>query len=261
MEYATAALSILKFLFDLSVADVGEPRWVEGKGEVAITRELSEAEACARSENRAKLNALRKLGGERISSDTLMHCTDDKCPLSRFTWAAFDGLIKDIKDKVVTVEKTGPFQVCYTVLQAYVDVGKGEPDPDFDLTVRIPRKVFQHQDVMTVTLNTTQPMYVNVFNWNPYAVDDQQIEMIFPNRLDSSHRIDGAVTIPNNGKYSIRVSYPDTKGDASEFLHVVATRRPIRFLPLYSVYEFHTKLLEIPRQDRRYIRKPYRIVK
>ena len=171
MEYATAALSVLKFLFDLSVADLGAPQWVEGKGEYAITREISEREACARSEKQAKLNALRKAGGERISSDTLMSCTDEDCPITQFTWNAFDGLIEDIKDKTVT-------------------------------------------------------------------------EKIIP-----------------SGKYHLRVDHPNVEGDASEYLHVLATRKPIRFLDTYALEKFHARVLEIPKQDRRYIRKPYRIVR
>tara|TARA_R110002020_G_scaffold6291_5_gene26336 strand:+ start:237 stop:1004 length:768 start_codon:yes stop_codon:yes gene_type:complete len=255
MEYATAALSVLKFLFDLSVADLGAPQWVEGKGEYAITREISEREACARSEKQAKLNALRKAGGERISSDTLMSCTDEDCPITQFTWNAFDGLIKDIKDKTVTVEGS----VCYTVLQAYVDNGQGESDPDFDLAVHMDR-VFEHGDYMEIKVQTTQTMYVNIFNWNPYAKKDKQVVRVFPNTYEPSYRIASEKIIPS-GKYHLRVDHPNVEGDASEYLHVLATRKPIRFLDTYALEKFHARVLEIPKQDRRYIRKPYRIVR
>jgi len=256
MEYATAALSILKFLFDLSVTDLGDPQWVEGKGEYAITREISEGEACARSESRAKLDALRKVGGERISSDTLMTCTEEDCPITQFTWNAFDGLITDVKDKIVTVEH----QVCYTLLQAYVNGGNGKADPDFDLAVKVGR-VFEHGQKMKLEVKTTQTMYVNIFNWNPYARKDEQVVKVFPNSFDTDHRIASEVIIPSSGKYSIRVDHPNVEGDASEYLHVLATRRPIRFLDTYPLETFHARVLEIPKQDRRYIRKPYRIVR
>ena len=255
MEYATAALSVLKFLFDLSVADLGKPQWVEGKGEYAITREISEGEACARSEKQAKLNALRTAGGERISSDTLMFCTDDDCSITELIAHAFDGLIRYIKDKTVTVEGN----VCYTLLQAYVDNGQGKSDPDFDLAVQMDR-VFEHGDYMTIKVQTTQTMYVNIFNWNPYAKKDRQVVRVFPNAYESSHRIASEKIIPS-GKYHLRVDHPNVEGDASEYLHVLATRKPIRFLDTYALEAFHARVLEIPKQDRRYIRKLYRIVK
>ena len=61
MEYATAALSILKFLFDLSVTDLGDPQWVEGKGEYAITREVRLTQTLIwRSRSAGFLNTARR---------------------------------------------------------------------------------------------------------------------------------------------------------------------------------------------------------
>ena len=256
MEYATAALSIIKFIFDMSVADLGKPQWVGGTGEYAISRKISEAEACARAETRAKLNALRTIGGERISSDTLMQCSEKDCPVSQLTWSAFDGLIRGVREKKVTVSNN----ICYIMLQAYVDGGKGKSDPSFDLRVEMGR-AYGHHDPMQLGIETTQGMHVNVFNWNPYTSKDKQVTKIFPNQYDPENWIRSDVQVPSHGGYSIRVSHPDTPGEAVEYLHILATRHPVRFLNSYALEDFHARVLEIPKRDRRYIRQPYRIIK
>ena len=144
------ARTVLKFLFDMSVqpsSDI-QPEWFSGYGQYRISAEVSENEACREAENRAKLNAMRKLGGEFLSSETLLACTEalsgNDCPVTQFTWSMFDGLIKDIKDKKVK-KVLGPdgSALCTVSLQAFVDAGFGKPDPNFDLTVRLPRKVFE----------------------------------------------------------------------------------------------------------------------
>ena len=174
---------------------------------------------------------------------------------------------EEMANRVATTDKVkkvlGPdgSAVCTVSLQAFVDAGFGKPDPNFDLTVRLPRKVFEDRDRMTIMLNTSNKMYVTIFNWNPYEKSDAQVRRVFPNRLDTNNLIRASATIPTNQTYSIQVQHPETKGDAFEYLHVVATRRPVNFLDSYSLHEFRKKVLEIPRRDRRHVRKPYRIVR
>ena len=267
-ETLSIALTVLKFLFDMAIQPSSgiEPEWFTGQGQYVISADVSENEACSKAEKRAKLDAVRKLGGERLSSETVLACAENpkgvECPITQFTWSMFDGLIKDIKDKKVEkVTEPNGATVCTVSLQAYVDAGVGKPDPNFDLTVRLPRKVFENRDRMKITLNTTSKMYVNIFNWNPYDKTDEQVKRIFPNQLDKNNLIEASATIPTNQRYSIRVQYPDTKGDAFEYLHVIATRQSVKFLDTYSLHEFRNKVLEIPRRHRRYVRKPYRIVR
>ena len=70
------ALTVLKFLFDIAVqpSDGLEPEWFEGQGQYVISANISENEACRIAEKSAKIDAMRKLGGERLSSETFLAC-------------------------------------------------------------------------------------------------------------------------------------------------------------------------------------------
>ena len=60
----------------LSVSVHGE--WVQGKAEYRFGPDLTENEACKRSKRRAQEDAMRKVSGERISSDDTQVCAELK---------------------------------------------------------------------------------------------------------------------------------------------------------------------------------------
>ena len=259
-EFLGIGLTALKFLLDIALQPTleADPEWIMGKGQYQLSPMVSEVESCNRAEQRAKLSALQQLGGERITGETLLTCSDNgkvRCPITEFTWSTVNGLIKGIKDK--TVEKANG--VCTVMLQAYVDTGIGKVDPNFDLTVRLSKKVFEPNENMTIRINATEQMYITVFNWNPYDIADNQVTKLFPNPYDVENSVDTTLTIPTNTSYSLKMLQPNLEKETIEYLQIIATRKPVKFLDTYSLYEFRNKVLDIPKKDRRYIRKPYKI--
>jgi hypothetical protein len=255
------SLTVMKFLLDMALRPTleAEPEWVAGTGQYQLSSTLAETESCKRAEQRAKFSALQKLGGERITGESLLTCTDNgevNCPITEFTWSTFDGLIKGIKDK--TVEKING--ACVVTLQAYVDTGTGKTDPNFDLTVRLSNKVFEPYENMTIKINATEPMYVHVFNWNPYTVADNQVTRLFPNVYDTDNYVDTKLVIPK-AEYNLKVVPESAARQSTEYLQVVATKEQVKFLDTYSLYEFRNKILDIPKSQRKYVRKPYMIMR
>ena len=251
-------LTALKFFLDMALQPKleADPEWMYGVGQYHISSTLSETESCARAEQKAKLSALQKLGGERLTGETVLTCTDNKeihCPITEFTWSTVNGLIKGIKDK--KVEKING--VCKVSLQAYVDTGIGKTDPNFDLTVRLSKKMFEPNESMRVTINPTEHMYVSMFNWDPYAPADDQVTKLFPNPYDTDNEVTAKITIPREKTYKIKIFPSSHKQQSTEYLQVIATKNPIKFLDTYSLYEFRNKVLDIPKSKRKYIRKPY----
>ena len=261
-EAVGLSLTFLKFFLDIALQPQleADPEWMYGEGKYHLSATLSEVESCNRAEKRAKLSALQKLGGERLTGETILTCTDKgpvECPITEFTWSTINGLIKGVKDK--KVEKVNG--VCKVSLQAYVDTGIGEADPNFDLTVRLSKKFFEPNEKMNITLNPTDSMYVSIFNWNPYAPPDNQITRIFPNTYESDNEVTSKITIPRISNYAFKIIPESTKVQSTEYIQIVATKNPIKFLDTYSLYEFRNKILDIPKSERRYVRKPYIIAR
>lgn len=260
-ELVGLGLTALKFFLDMALQPKleADPEWIHGEGQYQISSTLSETESCNRAEKRAKLSALQKLGGERITGETLLTCTDKgkvNCPITEFTWSTINGLIKGVKDKKVKKTST----LCTVSLQAYVDTGIGKADPNFDLTVRISKKFFEPNENMSITINPTETMYISIFNWNPYAPSDDQVTKLFPNVYETDNEVSSKITLPRENGYTFKITPASSNNQSTEYLQIVATKKPVKFLDTYSLYEFRNKVLDIPKSERKYVRKPYLII-
>ena len=91
---------------------------------------------------------------------------------------------------------------------------------------------------------------------------------IFPNRFDKKNRFTELDQIPTRDArslYKFRIDFPeDLKGKkrlADEYLMIIGTREPVEFRQEYALNEFNARLLEIPQQDLRKIKKAYNVVR
>jgi len=255
------------FAFDAS-AD-----WISVTGEYGFGPDKSQSEACEEAERRAKEKALESVTGERISSEDNLVCSemkdDAECSLNRFTWSTIDGLIKEVRiKKTETVAWLGDFRKCQVSMDVDVGVGTGKPDPNFDIQVRLNHKSFRHGESLRISLSPSQPMYVSVFQYLPYMKSEKQVTRIFPNTFDKQHFFKKKGDIPTkkgSQQYDMTVGFPEEQNIANdqidEYLMVIGTRKPISFLDTYSRYEFQSRLLEIPRQNRRTVKKAYNVLR
>ncbi len=247
--------------------------WVEGKGEWIFGPDLSENEACELALQKARKDAIRKVTGERLSSEEQLICKEHKdaadCDLNRLTWSTMDGVIQEIRNNKRKVVRKPGFPKCTISLEADVEGPSGEgPDPGFDMTVRLNRTTFRHGEPLVISVEPTQPMFISVFQWLPYEKSERQVWRIFPNEYDKANRFLGPENIPTrkgSAKYSMWIGFPEgmdgKKKLADEYLMVIGTRKPITFKQTYSFDELKGRLLEIPRQDRREVRKLYNVVR
>ncbi len=247
--------------------------WSRAEKSYTFSAEMAEAEACKRAENKARASALGKVTGEHLSSEDLLSCSDrnddEACTMQRHTWSMIDGDIKEIRNLSRNTTDVGSgFRQCVVSLEADVVVGKGKPDPSFDFGVSLNQKTFRSGEEMSLRLDPTQEMYMNVFQWLPYEKDSNQIIRIFPNQYDPNVRFNASSTIPTTeGKerYSLRVAFPEAYKKAEkyvdEFLMIVGTKKSISFRETYSLQEFKARLLEVPRSEYRQVKKAYTILR
>lgn len=265
---AWAVVSVL-----LLATGAARAEWVRGEGKWLFGPDLSERYACEMADRKAREAAIREVTGEKLTSEDLLVCKEQKneaeCNLNRYTWSTIDGEIRGIRDRrEEATGKPGGLRQCTVTLEADVAMASGQPDPNFDMTVRLNRKTFRHGESLEISIVPTQPMYVSVFQWLPYEKTDRQILRIFPNSYDQQNHFTVAATVPTkegDSVYEMGVAFPEglqKKTDlVDEYLMVIGTRSSVSFRESYALDEFKARLLEIPRRDWRQVKKAYNVVK
>jgi hypothetical protein len=265
----------LALVMALSLFDA-KAEWVTAEGTIRFGPDKSQTKACNEAELMAEKNALKSVVGEKISSEDNMVCSEmqdaAECILNRSTWSTIDGLVKGTKkldEKTETVPGFDNYNKCTVSLKVDVGVAEGSPDPSFDLAVKLNQRTFRHGEQLIINLTPTKSMYINVFQFLPYQVSEKQITRFFPNSRDKQKIFYGKGTVPTHGDsctpYCFKINFPielrDEKNLIDEYLLVLGTKKPIKFLDEYSREEFNARLLEIPQSNRRIVRKSYNVVR
>ena len=267
MEYLSVGIGILRLMLDMNSPDTAPviiDEWVHGKGDYVIHSEITEAEACRKAESRAKLNAVQSFSGEYVSSDSFMSCKEQgdtvDCPIHTFTWSMLDGLISGVRNRTIrTTENLQDQRVCRVVLEARVTSRSEPSDPNFDVRVDLSTSLLRDGDPLIITVDPTKEMYVNIL------IEDHEnkLTLIFPNEFDRESKVTSRTPIPIGGKYSLVARFPSqlSGNKVDEVVHVLTTPDKLALLEEYSIEDFNLKLLEIPNNKKRYVRKAYRLVR
>lgn len=247
--------------------------WMKGAGERLFGPEMAEEEACTIAERKAREDALKKITGEKVASEDLMVCSesseDASCSLNRITWSTIDGDIKGIRNRSInTIEGISGYRKCVVKLEANIGTPKGQPDPGFDMAVKLNEKTFRDGDILKIGISPSQPMYVSVFQWLPYEKGDEQVIRIFPNAFDPDNHFKSGGTVPTetgSAAYDMTLGFPKDMPAkhrlVDEYLMIVGTRKKVTFRETYRLDEFKGRLLEVPRNNSRLVRKGYAIVR
>jgi len=138
-----------------------------------------------------------------------------------------------------------------------------DADPGFDLRLELNRSSFRAGDALVINLTPATPMYVSVFNWRP-AFNRDNVVRLFPNEIEKNNFIRNAVRLPSisaEKNYSFELEWlapaGEDKDSMSEWVIVVATKKPMPWLAVYDMQRFKEKLLEIPADQRRVVHRPY----
>ena len=266
-------LSILTFSF-LVIMGQAHAEAVNAKGEYLYGPDTSEADACRLAKERAKANALSKVFGESISMEEQMSCREVKggkpdygCELNRVSWSSIEGDIRSVTDYHKVIESRVGERACIVTLTADVVIPNRKPDSSFDLKATLNEKMYRAGEVLTIALEPTAPMHIAIFNWVPYQDRDAVIQM-FPNPMDPQSHITKKTSIPTESKLSAYnftmtwlESLPKNKTFVDEYLIVIGTKKPIKWLSSYEFSDFKLKLSEIPLDEMRVVKRGYQLIR
>ena len=247
---------------------------VDATGEYLYGPETSDADACRLAEIRAKSNALSKVFGESISMEEQMSCrevrdarSDLGCELNRVSWTSIEGDIRSVTNLHKVTESRLGEKACIVSLTADIVIPDRKPDSNFDVKVSINERIYRAGEVMNIVLEPTVGMYIAIFSWVPYQDVDTIVRM-YPNRMDKHSHISKKINIPTDKKlsdYNFTMTWskslPLNKTFVDEYLIVVGTKKPLKWLSSYQLDDFKVKLREIPLDERRVVKQGYQLVR
>jgi len=247
---------------------------VSARGEYLYGPETSEADACRLAEERAKATALSRVFGESISMEEQMSCretsgskSDYGCELNRVSWSAIEGDIRAVTANQKVIESRMGAKACIVMLTADIVIPDRKPDSNFDVKVNVNGKMFRAGEALTLELEPTAPMHVAIFNWVPYQSSDAVTQM-FPNEMDPQNYIARKTNIPTEHKraaYNFTMLWPESmpksKSFVDEYLIVIGTKNPIKWLSSYDFADFKSRLREIPLDERRVVKRGYQLIR
>jgi hypothetical protein len=126
-----------------------------------------------------------------------------------------------------------PFTLYRVRIRAEVALHTGERDPAFRVIADLGRVVFKHGDPVSVKVSVTQDAYLYLFT----ITEDGKAYMIFPHRFNQDNHVTAgeAFVFPSErdvarGMRLVAGLLPSSDR-ASESFKVIATKRPIAFIP------------------------------
>ena len=267
MASITVILVFIIFCYGFYIIEANAKDY-SGFGEYRFGPNVAESTACKLAFERAKINALSKVFGEKIFAEDVMRCSEmdnAECELNKSIIITIDGTINEIKNRERTLAKLQGFSICSFQIIANIDKPKQARDPKFDFNIKINKKYFRDGENLTIQIEPTIKMFVNIFQWEPYHSAGIKLIKIFPNKFESNNEIKNKKTIPEKKyNYSFVVKYPYETQDkkyVDEYLVVLATKKNINFLNEYEFKSLQERFYEIPNNEYRVRKISYEILK
>ena len=266
--YLSLILIFFNFTFYINNASAKD---YKGYGEYRFGPNIAESTACKLAFERAKTNALSNAFDEKLFSMSLMRCSEDgkaECELNQTIISSIGGTIKKIKKKTeLPIERLEGKSICRVQLIANIAKPKKKPDPNFNYNLRLNKKLFRDGERLTIEMDPTMKMFVNIFQWQPYRSKEINLNKIFPNKYEAMNMIEDKKIIPDekysSKKYFFTIKYPDLqeKKYVDEYIIVIATKNDVSFLEEYDFESFQNTLSEIPNDEKRIKKASYEILK
>ena len=207
------------------------------------TGNFSPNESCSIALEKAKLDAMRKVLGESISSEVFSSCSEVdgelNCERNQFSLLKLRGDIVDLKtDEPVhdNNEDAGVF-ICKQTIEANVLPIRQNTDPSFQFDVKLNERTFRSNETMEIKINTSKKMYITIFQWLPYGgTKYNKITKIFPNEKFNKNTNN---LVLDNISLKYGTYFPDEIDNkiVDEHLIFVASLREIPWLNEYATYE------------------------
>lgn len=277
MRKLSILFSIVLTLSGLTLAETvsrgGDRVTIKVTGEYRYGPNVSEQDACGVAVQRAKEDALRQVFGEMISADEQFSCREKtgttenrQCAYDKSTWSMIDGEIGNAVQEKKFIFEEDNAKRCWVELKVEVLKPTKKPGLELDLKVNLGAYQYKSGDNLTLEVTPPKPLHLAIFSWTPNSGDSTIVSKIFPNHIDTSGLINSRRRIPQKGMngvdYEFKLNNNEPKKDfVDEYLIFVVTKRDLKWLDEYPYDDFRARLREIPGDEKRTIKRAYRIFK
>ena len=247
---------------------------VTSTGEYLFGPETSQSKACELAQEKAKSAALTSVIGESISNEQQLFCketsgkkSDYECEYNSVAWSLIEGDTKSpIVLKTEIQERTGA-RSCIVTLQVDVIVPSGKPDPNFTINARLNQSVFRVGDDFIIEFESSMPSYFAIFNWLPS--ENNKVNRVLLSNSGDPTEPDNLTKKSASGKFLFNQVFVTSWSDAysgrkkfvDEWVVLVVTKKPYKWLSSYDLDSFKEQLREIPIDQRRIRRLGYQLTK
>lgn len=210
---------------------------VVAEGMAPFLKDMSLDEVRGRARDDARRNAIEQAVGVFVRSASVLHnsqITDDLITsMSRGVIEEEHWTTEEIHGVEEGKKRNGPAMAVYrTTVKAQVRPVRVERRAGFEVRGRLNKTVFQDNEEALIKIRSTQPAYLHVFS----VTQDGSVTLLLPNKFVERNQIvpDQEVVFPNETLRSmgvrLRVSLPEGKTLAREYIKVIATRKPVRLV-------------------------------
>jgi len=218
-------------------ADTIEP--VTATGEAAIANVTPE-DAQNLALKRARLEAIEKVCGIRLKAETFVHnfsIQDDFIHSVSYGHIISEEILRWEVEVIQPSEKQPPAITYRVTLKARVQKIEEEPDPFYQVKVKLNKTVFENGDEMLIFVSSTKSSHITVLNY----CADGSVVLLFPNQIQKNNYIKAGekYQIPDDtdraNVLNFQVSTLLGHKQNNEYIKVIATREPISLFDEISV--------------------------
>lgn len=202
-------------------------------GQALISGNVSPNLAKQQALNDAKVNALKATGiGEQINSYQLLLTSQQKNDYSQFfssdIQTEIQGAIQSFVIKSERVYSKNEFEmVCEVTIDAQVIKYDVKPDASFDAVIEDIKGVYNNDDKLRFSINTTQPCYLTIFD-----ITDKEAFVLFPNAYEKQLAIKPSEYLRFPIAPIDYTLHTDLKEKETNWLIFVFTKTPIPFIKM-----------------------------
>jgi hypothetical protein len=211
-----------------------DAEWVTAVG-IASLENVTKTEARRMAINDARRNAIEKVVGAEILSETMVinnQVSGDVICALPYGKVLDQKIINESVISVASEDKgTAPLLTYKVEMNALVSKEQGQADPYFRVAAKINRKVFKNGDQIELRITPTRDAYISVFN----ILEDQTALILIPNRFRKDNFVKAHQTLifPSKADKMKGIVLEACTGEGQvktdEMFHIIAMKEPFEF--------------------------------
>ena len=232
---------------------------IKHKEKYRFNEDVSVKKGCEMAEQRAKEEAIKKVSGQIVSSETRTVCSEvdgkAECEQNSFSINTLNGEI--ISSKILSknngyeaiLNTNQKIAFCEIEIEAEILPILVNKDPNFNFVIKQNKINFRNGEDINLQIEPSKNMYLYIFQWHPYEKKNYQVYKMFPNEHETNNLIlaNKVTSIPSSDKISYKVEFPKNQNrlKIDEHLYIVGSEKKLAFLNKY----FH--LADLKKQMRK----------